>query len=103
LDSTVATSSVLGAPASLMGRALRLQGFGPSLCPVPMPQGVCYVQISGLLEYIRNLMSIGIGLPCQRSWAVWTEAILLLRAALATLFDELVAPEVAVDHQVLIS
>jgi hypothetical protein len=29
--------------------------------------------------------------------------MLLLRAALATLLDELVAPEVAVDHQVLIS
>jgi hypothetical protein len=94
---------VLGAPASIMGRALRLQGSGPSLCPVPMPQGVSYVQISGLLEYIRNLIPIGIGLPCQRSWAVWTGAMLLLRAALATLFDELVAAEVAVDHQVLIS
>jgi hypothetical protein len=40
---------------------------------------------------------------CQRSLAVWTEAMLLLRAALATLFDELVAAEVAVDHQVLIT
>jgi hypothetical protein len=29
--------------------------------------------------------------------------MLLLRAALATLLDELVAAEVAVDHQVLIS
>jgi len=56
-----------------------------------MPQGASYVQISGLLEYIRNVIPIGIGLPCQRSWAVWTEAMLLLRVALATLFDELVA------------
>jgi hypothetical protein len=30
-------------------------------------------------------------------------AMLLIRAALATLFDELVAAEVAVDHQVLIT
>ena len=66
-----------------------------------MLQGDSYVQVS--VVYIRITIPIGIGLPCQRSLAVWTEAMLLLRAALATLFDELVAAEVAVDHQVLIS
>jgi hypothetical protein len=66
-----------------------------------MLQGDSYVQVG--VVYIRNIIPIGIGLPCQRSWAVWTEAMLLLRAALATLFDELVAAEVAVDYQVLIS
>jgi hypothetical protein len=33
-----------------------LQGSGPSLCPTPKPQGVSYVQVSGLESYIRNII-----------------------------------------------
>src|SRR5215218_6012091 len=40
------------------GSELPGQGSGPSLCPGPMPQGVSYVQVSRLVEYIRNIMPI---------------------------------------------
>ena len=40
------------------GSELPGQGSGPSLCPGPMPQGVPYVQVSRLVEYIRNIMPI---------------------------------------------
>jgi hypothetical protein len=43
------------------------------------------------------------GIPSSSSPAYRDGAMLLLRAALATLFNELVAAEVAVDLQVLLS
>jgi hypothetical protein len=43
--------------------APRSQGSGPSFCPSPMPQGVPYVQISGLGACIRNLIPIRTRLP----------------------------------------
>jgi hypothetical protein len=37
---------------------LALTGLRPFACPGPIPQGVSYVQISGLGSYIRNKMPI---------------------------------------------
>jgi hypothetical protein len=60
-ESTV-TSSVLGAPASIIGSELVVQlGSDSSLCPDPMLQGVSYVQAS--VVYIRNLISDGVSIP----------------------------------------
>jgi hypothetical protein len=64
--------------ASTVGRVILyplLFSTRPSLCPAPMPQGVSYVQVSGLGLYIRNLMPIGTRLPCQRSWVIWGGAL----------------------------
>jgi hypothetical protein len=44
-------------------------GSDPSLCPSPMPQGVSYVQISGLVVYIRNIIPDDRGILRRRSWA----------------------------------
>ena len=38
--------------------APRQQGCGPSLCATPMPQGLSYVQVSGLGPYIRKQLPI---------------------------------------------
>src|SRR5215217_1745240 len=44
----------VGAPTTPTG-----QGSDPSLCPGPTPQGVSYVQASGLGSYIRNIIPDG--------------------------------------------
>jgi hypothetical protein len=53
--------------------------------------------------YIRNIIPDDMASPFWSASPYRGGAMLLLRAALATLFDELVAAEVAVDHHVLIS
>jgi hypothetical protein len=53
---------VFGAPASLIGSELpEHPSSGPSLCPVPMPQGVSYVHHTNL--YIRNIIPAGVAIP----------------------------------------
>jgi hypothetical protein len=47
-------SSVLGAPASLIGSEFPPPGLRPSLCPGPMRQDVSYVHHANL--YIRNTL-----------------------------------------------
>jgi hypothetical protein len=73
-------NSPLARPTGFYQRvgAPRSQGSSPSFCPSPMPQGVPYVQISGLGACIRNLIPIRTRLPRLRSWGVWVGAMLAL-------------------------
>src|SRR5687768_14599921 len=78
-QSTIATYSVLGPPASLIGSELpKHPGSGPSLCPAPvLCQSVSYVQDHKPIDmYIRNIIPLGVRLSRRRSFARWAGAML---------------------------
>src|SRR5215207_9094550 len=69
LSQRIATSSVLGTPASIIGSELPLLPplYGaPTLRFTPTLQGLSYVQIT--MMYIRKMIPAGVRRPRRLSW-----------------------------------